>query len=337
MKQYFLVDSENVNDNWLMLFDLAAPTDDIIVFYTSRSPHMSYASVIRLLKEQRKIAFEECFEGNNGLDFQLVSYLGYLISENKGKDAEFIIMSNDTGFDACIKYWKTKNISVKRINVNYCKITLARLESQMSLVSEPDTEYLTSDDNSIAAETKNVDIESANDDSSFEELVSDEVSVETTLSPVSEDIADIATTFEGLSELVDYQVTDINFDKDEVNTLICCLGKNNLATIHNSLIAMYASAGTKIYQQVKGKAYLSEIKNPKWKHKEKIEKYCSTVFKTNKEEMPLDFADFIIENEDKCKNLNAFRPALLKKYGNESGLKYYAMFKPHCKVIVTIK
>lgn len=32
--RHFLVDSENVNDNWLMLFDMADEDDEIVVFYT---------------------------------------------------------------------------------------------------------------------------------------------------------------------------------------------------------------------------------------------------------------------------------------------------------------
>ena len=48
--RHFLVDSENVNDNWLMLFDMADEDDEIVVFYTKKSPHMSYMSVIRLME-----------------------------------------------------------------------------------------------------------------------------------------------------------------------------------------------------------------------------------------------------------------------------------------------
>ena len=111
--RHFLVDSENVNDNWLMLFDMADEDDEIIVFYTKKSPHMSYMSVIRLMENNKiNIRFEESYEGTNALDFQLVSYMGYLMgcagsfSENKCDAAsaescadEYIIMSNDTGYD----------------------------------------------------------------------------------------------------------------------------------------------------------------------------------------------------------------------------------------------
>lgn len=124
--KYYLVDSENVNDNWLMLLDLAGEEDELIIFYTKNSPHMSYMSVVKLLgNTSRKITFEECYEGNNALDFQLISYMGYLMSEASLHDGtEYIVMSNDTGFDAAVKFWKKKGFLVRRVNVNFCKIAL---------------------------------------------------------------------------------------------------------------------------------------------------------------------------------------------------------------------
>lgn len=141
--RHFLVDSENVNDNWLMLFDMADEDDEIIVFYTKKSPHMSYMSVIRLIENNKiNIRFEECYEGTNALDFQLVSYMGYLMgcggacSENEcdaasaetGAD-EYIIMSNDTGYDPAIRFWKDKGYPVRRYNVNFCKQAVHKKKS----------------------------------------------------------------------------------------------------------------------------------------------------------------------------------------------------------------
>ena len=85
--RHFLVDSENVNDNWLMLFDMADEDDEIVVFYTKKSPHMSYMSVIRLIENNKiNIRFEECYEGTNALDFQLASHqiphIGYELKTN---------------------------------------------------------------------------------------------------------------------------------------------------------------------------------------------------------------------------------------------------------------
>ena len=108
--RYYLVDSENVNDNWLMLFDMIDETDEIIVFYTKNSPHMSYPSVIKLLEINRTIKFEECFEGNNALDFQLISYMGYLMKNSDIENSEFIVMLNQASTDR-LELAKLLNIS----------------------------------------------------------------------------------------------------------------------------------------------------------------------------------------------------------------------------------
>lgn len=147
--RHFLVDSENVNDNWLMLFDMADENDEIVVFYTKKSPHMSYMSVIRLMENNSiNVRFEECYEGTNALDFQLVSHMGYLMgrndthSENNSSATpivtdtadvstascadEYIIMSNDTGYDPAVRFWKDKGYAVRRFNVNFCKQAVQR-------------------------------------------------------------------------------------------------------------------------------------------------------------------------------------------------------------------
>ena len=123
--RYYLVDSENVNDNWLMLFDMIDETDEIIVFYTKNSPHMSYPSVIKLLEINRTIKFEECFEGNNALDFQLISYMGYLMNNSDIDNSEFVVMSNDTGFDPAFNFWKAKGFKMKNI-ITQAKTTAVR-------------------------------------------------------------------------------------------------------------------------------------------------------------------------------------------------------------------
>mgnify|MGYP000538528898 FL=1 len=101
---------------------------------------MSYMSVIRLMENNKiNIRFEESYEGTNALDFQLVSYMGYLMgcagsfSENKCDAAsaescadEYIIMSNDTGYDPAVRFWKDKGFAVRRFNVNFCKQAVQR-------------------------------------------------------------------------------------------------------------------------------------------------------------------------------------------------------------------
>ena len=111
--KHYLIDSENVGDFWIPLLDLPADQAELIVFYTKNSPHMSYDSLIKLKESDRTVTFIKCYEGTNALDFQLCSELGFLIAGNEGDD--FIIVTNDTGYDAAVKYWRHKEYSVKRI------------------------------------------------------------------------------------------------------------------------------------------------------------------------------------------------------------------------------
>ena len=114
MKRIYLVDSENVGDIWVPLLVASQPDEEVIVFYTQKSPHMNYENV-RLLKETEKEAeFIKCFEGSNALDFQLVTQLGYLLCENQANS--YVIVSNDTGFDAAVRYWKRRNMPVQRLS-----------------------------------------------------------------------------------------------------------------------------------------------------------------------------------------------------------------------------
>ena len=59
--------------------------------------------------------FLECYTGHNGMDFQIATELGYII--HKHPNDEFIIVSDDAGFDVLSSYWKDRNINVNRKGV----------------------------------------------------------------------------------------------------------------------------------------------------------------------------------------------------------------------------
>ena len=131
MTVQYLIDSENVGDFWIPLLELPADKSELIVFYTRNSPHMSYESLIRLQESDRTVTFITCYEGTNALDFQLVSELGYLIGKNES--GSFVIVTNDTGFDAAVKYWRRNKKSVKRITGKECKNLERRLKEDLGL------------------------------------------------------------------------------------------------------------------------------------------------------------------------------------------------------------
>lgn len=289
--KYYLVDSENVNDNWLMLLELAKPDDEIIVFYTKKSPHMSYTSVVSLLQVNRPIKFEECYEGNNGLDFQLISYLGYLMATADLSSSEFIVMSNDTGFDCAVRFWKDRKFPVNRINVNYCKLQLQK---------QPE--------------------KNPSDSNKF----------------ISEDQTNVILLPDAQTQKTNKSSEKYNFDKDEVDLFISCIGKSNLTVIHETLVHVYGQKdGQNIYKIVKDKNY--PLMNKNFDRQEKVSIYSDLIFKHSNIQKPENFNDFLEKNKTKAKNLNSMRASIVKTYGNEDGTKYYSLFKPYFKIISALK
>lgn len=111
MSTIYYIDSENVGDSWIELLDKS--DSRFIVFYTGHSPRIAYPQAIQLMNATNQPEFIKCHEGNNGLDFQLVSYLGYELRADNS--SEMIIVSNDTGFDAPIHFWTDRGMNVKRV------------------------------------------------------------------------------------------------------------------------------------------------------------------------------------------------------------------------------
>lgn len=140
MKRIYFIDSENVGDLWISLLHSITNEDELLVFYTSKSPHMNYKNVILLKQSDKNISFIECYEGNNALDFQLSTELGYRMHEMT--EGEFVIVSNDTGFDAVIKYWSKLGKSIRRITGKACSNMASLSTPESGIESRPDSDKL---------------------------------------------------------------------------------------------------------------------------------------------------------------------------------------------------
>lgn len=387
--RHFLVDSENVNDNWLMLFDMADEDDEIVVFYTKKSPHMSYMSVIRLMENNSiNVRFEECYEGTNALDFQLVSYMGYLMgragsfSENKCDAAsaescadEYIIMSNDTGYDPAVRFWKDKGFAVRRFNVNFCKQAVQRrknikyqvvadIPSKEDNVNNNTNINTDTDTDAITAKSYNLNELIDGNHSSYtdSEPLNDELSTNDDL-PASDELTtnddlpandklmtndDLPFTDEqhpdnglpfkdAVSPVLKSEKTaSEDFDHFEVDSFLNCMGKDNLLKLHETLVHVYGmKQGQTIYKTIKDKSY--SYTPEKLTRKKKVERFTGIIFAHSDIDDPGDFVDFLEKNRNKTKNLNGIRSAITKSYGETDGLKYYSLFKPYFKIISALK
>lgn len=109
-----MIDSENVGSTWIDLLQ-SDEKIDFYIFVTENAKSLNYSLLKQLTENPRhKINIIECEPGKNSLDFYLSSYVGYLIG--KGKHLSYTVVSQDTGYDHVIEYWKREGIDVKRIN-----------------------------------------------------------------------------------------------------------------------------------------------------------------------------------------------------------------------------
>ena len=101
MKRYFLVDYENVNDSGLLGFE-ALKEDDIIILFDSRFSMINENELEfkKSITKAKILKMTSQIRGKNSLDFQLVSYLGLLIGNDK--NCEYNIISKDRGFLSAI-------------------------------------------------------------------------------------------------------------------------------------------------------------------------------------------------------------------------------------------
>lgn len=337
MKKIYLVDSENVGDVWVPLLVSSQPEDAVLVFYTQRSPHMNYENV-RMLKETEKEAiFIKCFEGNNALDFQLVSELGYRLKEDA--DCEYIIVSNDTGYDAVVRYWNARELQVSRLSGKECyKQLVGRKQrwGQKQQGNTPDKQVLQDaykeQEKEQAAEME----ENLSKEQEAEQPKETEENAFKEQQPLQQAVAE-----ENVAEPLEEEISadSITADSgDVVKTLFCCISKENLVDFHNALVAFLGEEeGKALYQEIKGNAeytgYWSAL--PESSQKEKFDAYCNMVFAHSDfaEEVPEDFADFLYQSNGKRKNLNSLRAALQGRYGKDKGMKYYSLFKSHIKIM----
>lgn len=111
----YFFDVENIGN---ALFDFIKNTTEpnayYIIFYTNNVRYVNFSDMAALINKGLVINCFECVTGNNALDFQLCSELGYRIGKY-GSEVKYVIVSNDKGYDSIIDYWYKRGIIIERI------------------------------------------------------------------------------------------------------------------------------------------------------------------------------------------------------------------------------
>ena len=213
-------------------------TDDIIVFYTDKSPHMSYTSLVRIVEQTHQIQFKKCYTGPNGLDFQLVSYLGYLMCDNQDSDDEFIIMSNDNGFDCVVKFWNNRNIPVKRLDIAHCKqlydqFLFSKQQNRTESTILEQNEAISNNLEQVKSEPINLELNNSNTSTQSPIESIPITSVPTHFVPSEKKSTEsVPVETKTVNQKLIVRNTDssnnkYDFNKEQVDTFINCLGDSN--------------------------------------------------------------------------------------------------------------
>lgn len=113
---YYFIDYENVHADGFIGIENLGEDDTICVMYTEQSKAFSLELVEKIARQRVKLESYKAGTGaKNSLDFQLASYLGYMIAKSEGTADSFYIVSRDTGFNHLVDFWAARGTSVARI------------------------------------------------------------------------------------------------------------------------------------------------------------------------------------------------------------------------------
>ncbi|MGN0034466.1 MAG: PIN domain-containing protein [Coriobacteriales bacterium] len=108
----YLIDFENVQGNGLRGLDSLGSQDKVFIFYSTNADKITFDLHRRLNETEAQIEYVCVKVGHkNALDFQLATYLGYLVANHA--DEHYFLVTKDNGFEAIATFWQDNNVKVE--------------------------------------------------------------------------------------------------------------------------------------------------------------------------------------------------------------------------------
>ena len=109
----YLIDYENTGVKGLYGIEKLQKDDLIVVFYGPKTGAVPFDDHVRISSAVSHVEYIKTSKtAKNYLDFQLTTYLGYLIAHTGVK--EYCVISKDGGYDSVIDFWKSRGMSIVR-------------------------------------------------------------------------------------------------------------------------------------------------------------------------------------------------------------------------------
>lgn len=109
----YLIDYENTGVKGLLGIEQLKEDDLIIIFYGPKTGAVPFDEHVKICQAASQVKYIKTTKtAKNYLDFQLTTYLGYLVGQTDVK--EYYVISKDSGYDSVIDFWKKWGIRIVR-------------------------------------------------------------------------------------------------------------------------------------------------------------------------------------------------------------------------------
>ncbi len=109
----YLIDYENTGVKGLYGIEKLQENDLVVIFYGPKTGAVPFDDHVRISSAVSHVEYIKTSKtAKNYLDFQLTTYLGYLIAHTGVK--EYHIISKDSGYDSVIDFWKARGMNLVR-------------------------------------------------------------------------------------------------------------------------------------------------------------------------------------------------------------------------------
>jgi hypothetical protein len=158
---YYLIDFENVHAAGIADPAVCVEGDIVCIYYGADSQDLPLETIHAFYQKHVGLQTVPVNTGSkNALDFQLTTHLGYLIGSREHSVAAYRIVSNDTGYDCVVTYWKDLGIDIARIadltgvEKNTAKKKAVRSKAKPSPEPKPSTEQESNAEQKSSPESK---------------------------------------------------------------------------------------------------------------------------------------------------------------------------------------
>ena len=317
---YFLVDYENVNVGGLNGVSDLTENDTVIIFYSEKADTLTFEMLRIIIESSATFKFQKVlFKEKNALDFQLCSYLGFLIRDTSTKenlDNKYFIVANDKGYSILPNYWKKFGVNLKII----CNLSKSEINPPQP-VNNSDTSEI--EQNETPQPVNNFDTAKTEQNETSQPVNnSDTAKTEQNETPQPVNIS--ATIKTALNEILkDNNVVSIS------EKIIA--DSNDKKDVHNNLVKKFGTQrGVEIYRSIKSLLAKGNSNTPKTEQNKTSqpvnisETIKSTLNKIlNDKNATAELTKMIVASKART----AVNNILCKKFGSQKGGEIYRSIK----------